>query len=231
MIGPGECQWACQQPHTNTHRAGEESPPSSICSDSSVLPVLVGEHLLLSLHWLAPPRTSAFLLGCNHTAAFFPDVLCDTSSGFWKYLYLHRPVFSYDVSVSIYHLFSCSILLHRLAFSPLLHDHLILCCLIAQTWDLMSISHLLIFLPLFVFPADFCRLTLVNCACVWQELLAWALTQLLEDSQLLEEAFSSLDALCFWLIYHLHLRRIELIMKNKYPRFLEGYITSCVTVS
>lgn len=53
----------------------------------------------------------------------------------------------------------------------------------------MSISHLLISLSLFVFPADFCRLTLVNCASVWQELLAQALTQLLEDSQLLEEAY------------------------------------------
>lgn len=129
--------------------------------------------------------------------------LCDTSSGFWKDLYLHQPAFSYDVSVSIYRFFLCSILLNNLAFSSLLHDHPILCCLIVQTWDLMSISRLLISLPLFVFPADFCRLTLVNCACVWQELLAQALTQLLEDSQLLEEAYVFWFSGCFVLLTNL----------------------------
>lgn len=67
----------------------------------------------------------------------------------------------------------------------------------------MSISRLLISLPLFVFPADFCRLTLVNCACVWQELLAQALTQLLEDSQLLEEAYVFWFSGCFVLLTNL----------------------------
>lgn len=68
---------------------------------------------------------------------------------------------------------------------------------------MMSISHLLISLPLFVFPADFCRLTLVNCACVWQELLAQALRQLLEDSRLLEEAYVFQVSGCFVLLTNL----------------------------
>lgn len=120
------------------------------------------------------------------------EKICTFTKPFWGFLN--------DVSVSIYHLFSCSILLNSLAFSSLLHDHPILCCLIVQTWDLMSISHLLISLPIFVFPADFCRLTSVNCACIWQELVAQALTQLLEDSQLLEESYVFQFSGCFVLL-------------------------------